>query len=109
MDDRKNIKADIKSQIYRTQGENREQNLNIENRQKVTVSGVLNVYSFNEAEIVVETTIGVLNIKGSMMHMSKLNLEAGDLIIEGNFDSCSYSEKQNLKTKGSGFLSKMFR
>lgn len=109
MDDRKNLKGDIKTQVHRAAGENRDQNLSVENRQKTTVSGVLNVYSFNEAEIVVETIIGVLTIKGSMMHMSKLNLETGDLIIEGNFDSCSYSEKQDLKTKGSGFLSKMFR
>lgn len=109
MDDRKNVKADIKSQIHRSTGEDRNQNLSIENRQKVTASGVLNVESFNETEIVVETIIGILTVKGSMMHMSKLNLETGDLIIEGNFDACSYSEKQGMKTKGSGFLSKMFR
>lgn len=108
MDDKRGIRPETKPQMHRT-AEDRNQNLYIENRQKATISGVLNVQSFNEAEIIIETVLGILTIKGTGMHINKLNLEAGDLMIDGNIDSCAYSEKRDLKTKSAGFFSKVFR
>jgi sporulation protein YabP len=109
LDDRKNMRIDAKPQAQKVLRDERGQNLYIENRRKLTLSGVSNVESFNELEIVVETELGVLTVKGSSMHMSRLNLETGDLIIDGSIDSCAYSEKRDLKTKGAGFLSKLFK
>jgi len=109
LDDKNDPRGDIKVLGPRKVRGDRGQNLVIEDRQKMTVSGVINVESFNELEIVLETELGMLTIKGSSMHMSKLDLEVGDLKIDGNIDACLYSEKQDLKTKGAGFLSKLFK
>lgn len=103
MDDKR---PDIRLQSIRT---DKNHVLTLENREKMTITGVLNVESFNETEIILETVQGILDIKGASMHMSRLNLETGDLRIDGRIDSFVYSEKQDLKTKGAGFLSKLFK
>lgn len=105
MDDKNNIK----SQVQRRMREDKKHSFSMDNRNKMALSGILNVESFNEQEIVLETELGILAIKGSDLHMSKLNLETGDLMIDGSIDSCIYSEKQDLKAKGAGILSKLFR
>lgn len=109
LDDKKENKSDIKSQNTRIVKPERSHVFSMENRQKMTLTGVLNVESFNEQEILLETVLGMLTVKGTSLHMSRLNLETGDLIIDGEVDSCVYSEKQDFKTKGKGFLSKMFK
>lgn len=109
LDDRKSVKSDIKSQVSKNTRTDKAQSLSMENREKITLTGISNVESFNEFEIVLETVLGMLTIKGVSMHMSKLNLDSGDLIIDGSINSCVYSEKQDLKIKGAGFLSKLFK
>lgn len=109
MDDRKSPKLDAKSQPSKNLRAERSHNLIIENRQKMTLTGILNVESFNEQEIILETSLGMLTVKGTSLHMNKLNLESGDLCIDGDVNSCIYSDKQDLKTKGAGFFSKLFK
>lgn len=106
MDDRKN---DMKSREVKAAKIDKDQMISLENRQKLTLTGILNVESFNEMEIVLETVLGMLNIKGTSMHMNKLNLDTGDLVIDGEINSLMYSEKKDIKTKGAGFLSKLFK
>lgn len=85
------------------------QNLYIENRQKVVLTGVINVDSFNEEEMIIETDLGMLTIKGANMHINKLSLETGDLVIDGDINVCEYSEKKDIKAKGKGILSNLFK
>lgn len=79
--------------------------LNIENRTHAFISGVLNVESFDETNIVIETTMGELDLKGSDMHIEKFDTEAGELAVNGEFDSVEYSNQAALK---GGFFSKLF-
>ncbi|KPU42778.1 spore protein YabP [Oxobacter pfennigii] len=109
MDERNRVKPELKPQSSRILKGDRKHSYSLENREKMVLSGVLNVESFNEGEIMLETELGMLSIKGSALHMSKLNLETGDLLINGSIDSCVYSEKQDFKTKGAGILSKLFK
>jgi sporulation protein YabP len=104
LEDRNNLKSDTR----KMRGD-KTHCITIDNRNKMSISGVIYVDSFNELEIVLETELGMLTIKGASMHMNKLNLESGDLLIDGNIDSCIYSEKQDIKTKGAGILSKLFK
>lgn len=83
------------------------QNLILENREKLSVSGVIDVESFNDECIVVDTELGVLVIRGEDLHINKLNLDDSVLNIEGDIISCEYSEHEG-KSKG-GFFSKMFK
>ena len=83
-------------------------NVILENRKKVSVSGVDDVESFNEDEIVLHTQQGVLVLKGSELHINKLNVDSGDVSITGEINSMEYIVA-SLKSKGNGFLGKMFR
>jgi sporulation protein YabP len=84
------------------------QNLILENRQKLSVSGVLDVESFNDECIVADTELGILIIRGESLHINKLNLDNSELNVEGDIWSCEYSEKEGMKSRG-GFFSKMFK
>jgi len=82
-------------------------NLIMENRHKLSVSGVNDVESFNEEEIVLHTDMGALILKGNSLHISKLSIEIGEVSLEGEIDSVEYAESK--KGKGAGILSRMFR
>ncbi|MBQ7758627.1 sporulation protein YabP [Anaerotignum sp.] len=81
--------------------------LNMEEREKVRIGGVLEVLSFDEEGIMMETTCGLLMLKGAGMHIGKLDLDAGDVIVDGSIDSVTYSDG-TLAEKHS-ILGKLFR
>ena len=83
-------------------------NLVLENREKLNISGVVDVSSFDENMIVLETEMGGLVIKGSSLHINKLNVDDGNLLIEGHVISCIYSDKVESKKAGS-FFSSLFK
>jgi len=84
------------------------QNLVIENREKLSITGVIDVDSFNDECVVVDTELGILIIRGNDLHISKLNLENAELDIEGDIVSCEYDDKQS-KSGGGGFFGKLFK
>lgn len=82
--------------------------LMIENRQGGTVTGVSDVISFDEKDILLLTQSGKLSIKGEQLHVKRLNLEKGEVDIEGKIDSLLYMTKNAEKT-GESFFKRMFR
>lgn len=83
------------------------QNIILENRKSLTVSGVNDVDSFDEQTVMLYTELGELTIRGEDLHMNQLDVGTGDVSIEGNICSLSYSDEQQ-HTSG-GFMSKLFR
>ena len=83
-------------------------NIIIENRNKISISGVEDVDCFDEDSIALITTGGTLIVKGNDFHINRLSVETGELIIEGNFDSCQFDDGYRGKSKGSLFA-KMFK
>ena len=81
----------------------------MENREKVTITGVVDVDSFDEATVVLVTDMGYITLHGQDLHINKLNLEEGQLIVEGEIIALQYSDHDGLGGKGSGFLSRLFR
>ncbi len=79
--------------------------LYIENRNKITVTGVTDVCNFNDEILRMETTFGVLNITGAGLQVAKLDLQTGDVIVEGNIASLAYEEKTG---KNGGLFARMF-
>ena len=73
----------------------------LENRNKITLTGVTDVESFNEELIRVETCFGTLNITGRELQVTKLDLQGGDINIEGNFISLTYED--SIRKNGSLF------
>lgn len=76
----------------------------LEDREKLTVSGVEEVESFDENTIVMDTAQGVLVVRGEELHIEKLSLDGGDLKVEGMIESLVYEESR--RGKG-GFLSRL--
>lgn len=85
------------------------QNLILENREKLNITGVIDVESFNDESVVVDTELGVLIIKGIDLHINKLNIDNSELGIEGEIISCEYSEREGSRSKGGGFFARMFK
>ncbi len=85
------------------------QNVFLEDRERLSVSGVENVESFNENIIKILTVRGLLTIKGQSMNINKLNLEEENVKIEGEIDSFEYSDKSTSESRKKGLLKKMFK
>ena len=84
------------------------QNLVLESREKLSISGVLDVLSFDDQVVVLETELGLLNVKGDNLRINKLSLDTAEVIVEGDIYSLNYSDK-NLDKKNSSLLSKIFK
>lgn len=82
--------------------------LKIENRKRIFLDGVSDVVSFNEEQIILNTKLGTLHIKGEELKMSKLDVQNGDVIINGTINACIYLNKENKKNKEK-LLSKLFK
>lgn len=84
------------------------QNLILENRGKLSISGVLDVLSFDDQVVIVETELGLLTVKGENIRINKLSIDTSEVIVEGDISSLAYTEKSSEKTKGS-LMSKIFK
>lgn len=73
--------------------------LTMEKRQIAEVTGVLDVDSFDEKEILLVTGEGKLLIRGEKLHMTQLNLESGVVRFAGRIDSMSYQSKNSQKNQ----------
>lgn len=88
--------------------DDKKNSLNLENRKKLTLSGVLEVLSFNDEKILLNTQLGSLTIKGNGLKMNKLDVQNGDVIIVGNINSLTYSQSQEKKDTES-IIKKLFK
>ena len=82
--------------------------LTLNNRQGGRITGVRDVNSFDEKEILLFTDAGKLVIKGEQLHVKQLNLEKGEVDLEGRVDSLTYLSK-NTDKKEESLLKRMFR
>lgn len=67
-------------------------NLILENRESLGVSGVNEIVSFDEKEVVLKTEAGKLTVSGNGLKMSKLSVESGDVTVYGSIRSMAYSD-----------------
>ena len=78
----------------------------IENRQNLTVSGVVDVERYDENTIMLSTTMGSMVVTGNDLRIEKLSLDGGDLKVEGHVDAVSYEDDGSDR---GGLLSRLFR
>lgn len=83
--------------------------VSIDRREKINITGVLDVITFDEENIVAETEMGTLVIHGTGMHINKLNLDNGEMDTEGEIVSLTYEQERAYTKNKSSFLSKLFR
>ena len=77
-----------------------------EDRRRASISGVTDVESFDEETVVLSTDEGELIIHGYDLRINRIDVETGDLSLEGELVSFTYTEDQPEK---GGFFGKLFR
>ena len=100
IEERKNINMNVNTNII--------QNLVLENRKKLSVSGVNDVLSFDDQVVVIDTELGLLTVKGEDIRINKLSLDTAEVIVEGEISSLLYSQNKQEKNAGT-ILSKIFK
>ncbi len=79
--------------------------LRLEDRKKLSVSGVQEVESFDENSVVLHTVCGILLIRGENLHLQTLSIDGGMVTVDGLIDALTYAEPQ----KSGGFFRRVFR
>lgn len=97
MDDKKNIQN----------GKMNNHNVIMENREKVVITGIIDIHSFDDELVLTETDMGILTIKGKDLKMNKLNLDNTELVVEGQIGMLQYNDLDSVK-KG-GMFNKIFK
>ena len=101
MEDRKNVVQNNSNNII--------QNLILENREKLTITGVVDVLSYDDQIVIVETQLGLLTIKGEELRINKLSLDSSEVIIDGEIFNLGYSEAGMNKKSNGSILGKIFK
>ena len=83
--------------------------LTLQNRSSGSITGIVDVVSFDENTIVLDTDLGLLTIKGKGLHVSRLTLEKGEVDVHAGIDSLTYSSNEALRKSGESFLKRLFQ
>ena len=86
-------------------GRIRSHSIHIDDRRLISVTGVKDVDSFNEQFVQLLTEAGELRIEGAELHITKLNLDEGQVMLEGEISALEYTEGEE---RGS-LLGRIFR
>lgn len=78
--------------------------LSMENRRKMSLTGVTDVSGFNDNTVLLKTTLGALAIQGEQLHIGRIDLDLGLLELEGTISELSYSDASPV----SGFWQRLF-
>lgn len=100
MDDRKNLPQNNSNIV---------QNLILENREKLTITGVIDVLSFDDQIVIVETQLGLLTVKGEDLRINKLSIDSLEVIIEGEIFSLGYTNEDIGRKNSGSLLGKIFK
>lgn len=80
--------------------------LTLDDRARLTLTGVEYVERFDDTEIIMNTTAGTLIIQGETLHIEKLSLDGGEVHVTGRVDCLTY---QASHSSGGGFFSRLLR
>lgn len=77
----------------------------LESRNKLAITGITEIESFDENTVVLYTTRGTLVIHGRQLHLSMLSVDGGQVSVDGTIDSMVYEDDQRT---GGSLLSRLF-
>ena len=80
--------------------------IHMENREVLSITGVKDAASFNEDEVILITDGGGLSVAGVGLHITKLDLDDGHVVIEGQISAIEYDDVPAAKT---GLFTRIFR
>ena len=83
--------------------------ISLTSRKRALLLGIKDVRSFDSGEVILETTQGILTIKGQELHINRLLLERGEVDVDGKVDSMIYSEDNSLSKKTGSIIERLFK
>ena len=83
--------------------------LMMQNRSALSITGIRDVVSFDENQVILDTDMGILTMKGKELHVSRLTLEKGEVDVNGSGDSLIYSSNEAYHKSGESLFSRLFR
>lgn len=84
-------------------------NMEIKGRALCNLTGITDVLSFDEKEVLLDTSMGMLQIRGDKLHVKLLSLENGKVEIEGTCNSFIYQGESTGRKPGDSILKRLFR
>ena len=66
--------------------------LTLDERSKLTMTGVTEVVSFDDATVVLRTVLGTLEVQGQQLKLKNLSLDGGQVTIDGHISALYYEE-----------------
>ena len=81
----------------------------IQSRKTAELAGVKEVVSFDAKEVVLNTTMGALIIRGNDLFVKRLTVEKGEVDLEGQIDSFVYADKPGKKGSEESLMKRLFR
>jgi len=81
----------------------------LQDRASVSLTGVREVVSFDENQVVMDTDLGLLTLKGKELHVSRLTVERGEVDVEGTVDSLAYSSNEAYRKSGQSVFARLFK
>lgn len=85
-----------------SEGQHMPHTLSLSERKKLTMTGALEVISFDESFAALKTTLGTLTIQGTGLQLKQLSPEGGNVAVEGEITVISYEQ-----TRSGGWLSRL--
>ncbi len=82
-------------------------NIIMEDRKKLSVSGVQDVDCFDETVVMLFTNMGKLTVRGQNLHVNSFSVNDGEFSMEGEITSLEYTNGE--KSKGVPFISKLLK
>ncbi len=80
----------------------------VTDRAQIFMTGIKKINSFDNEEFLMETTMGIVLLKGSGLEMVKLDTHDGHVSIKGTINSITYIDDKN-GGKEEGIFSKLFK
>ena len=81
----------------------------IQARKSAELTGIKEVVSFDAKEVVLNTTMGVLMIRGNDLFVKRLTVEKGEIDLEGQIDSFVYVDKAGNIGEKESVIKRLFR
>ena len=89
--------------------ENMISNIILESREKLSIGGVKEILTFDEDEIMLDTVLGILEIRGKNLKVEKLSTDTGEIIAKGYIDEIVYPQEHSTTEKRGNILKNIFR
>ncbi len=83
-----------------------EHNVTVNSRKHMEISGAVNVLSFDDEQVILKTSMGICCVQGRGLNVSKLDLDGGEVFVDGEIVSFYYPEESEEKQS---FFSRIFK